>query len=208
MNKEEFYDCFKELVRRSILFSRIAGREGLLALEDFIEKEEGCKRESFKFGLRLVVDGTDACIIDKLLSNIANLEKDKYMSLFNTIQKEAVIAIQQGINTLLLFHLLNSYVETPLSEEILEKSLEEADYKFEFEGDSFDTIFEPEFIDENNKRYVGRSVTNSIRDRLLNKEIIEQQAIFELVRSGINEEIAKNIVNRIILNLRRYGGPT
>ena len=111
MDSKEFALQFKEVWELAMSFSKIAQREGLLALEEVLDYEKAAKRDIVHFGLRFVVDGTEDKIIDSILTNIINLETDEYVKTLKTIQKEAVLGILSGMNPRMLAHLLNSYVD-------------------------------------------------------------------------------------------------
>ena len=66
--------------------------------------------------MQFVADGTNAEIIDGILSNIIAQEKDEYTHKLKTIEKEAVLWIQAGINPPLFCAILNSYTDLPLTE--------------------------------------------------------------------------------------------
>ena len=119
MNRDEFLVAYTNTVRQACNCFEKARREGLLALLlDFPEVENKAdSRDIFCYGIQLVVDGTDANIIDKILSNIINQEKDDYTRLLKTIQKEAILAIQGGCNSRLLMCLMNSYTDMSLKED-------------------------------------------------------------------------------------------
>jgi len=57
-------------------------------------------------------------LIDKILSNIINLEADQDKKTLKTIQKEAVLEIQAGDNPRILAVMLNSYVNFGFEETI------------------------------------------------------------------------------------------
>ena len=116
MTHEEFIETYYVIQRRAMLFQNKARREGLLALEDDIDFEKAHKRDIFEYGIRFVVDGTDEELIEKILSNIINQEKDGYSKTLKTIQKEAVLSIQQGHNPWMLLAILNSYTDTDFEE--------------------------------------------------------------------------------------------
>jgi chemotaxis protein MotA len=116
MNNEEFVKEYKETVNRIFILSEKARREGLLAIEDMIDENKYNQRDILEFGLRLVTDGTDARVIDQILTNIINLEKDTNKKLLQTIRKEAVLRIQEGLNPRLLKLILNSYVNIEIEE--------------------------------------------------------------------------------------------
>jgi flagellar motor component MotA len=98
-------------------FSEKSRRQGLLALEEEISQERLDERDIFEYGIRFVVDGTDREVIEKILSNIIKQEKDENMRILKTIQKEAVLMIQEGINQRPLYALLNSYTDITLKED-------------------------------------------------------------------------------------------
>jgi len=117
MNHDEFVKKYYDIAKRALEFSEKARREGLLALEEKFDHEKINDRDIFEYGIRFVIDGTDQEFIDKLLSNILNQEKDEYMKVLKTIQKEAVLRIQDGMNPRQLYALLNSYTDIPLRED-------------------------------------------------------------------------------------------
>jgi flagellar motor component MotA len=113
MNKTELVSEFKSILEKAIFCSEKARREGFLALEEFFESNEdklykGCV---FELGLRLVVDGADRSIVEKILTNIVNLETDGDKKLLKTIEKEAVFSIQAGDSSYMMTLLLYSYVD-------------------------------------------------------------------------------------------------
>jgi len=123
MGNDEFLKDFYAIVERALHISEIARREGLLAVEDSLDNDKVENRDIFEYGLRFVVDGTDDEVIDKILSNIIKQEKDELQLKLKTIQKEAVLAIHEGVNTRILFSLLNSYTDIPLNDPVFKKIL-------------------------------------------------------------------------------------
>ena len=129
MNNNEFNENCKDIMKRALHYSEKARCEGLLALEDFIDSDKKRNRDIFDYGLQFVCDGTEAELVDKILSNIIRQEKDEQAVLLKTMQKEAVLAIQQGMNTWYLYCLLNSYTDMPAaSYEEFEKNIKEAGF--------------------------------------------------------------------------------
>ena len=116
MNHDEFIRAYYDVLKRALYFAEKARREGLLALEEEIITEKADNRDIFEYGMRFTVDGCDSIIIDKILSNIIKQEKDSNVALLKTIQKEAVLSIQDGTNPRLFILLLNSYVDIPLDD--------------------------------------------------------------------------------------------
>ncbi|GHV95729.1 hypothetical protein AGMMS50293_20490 [Spirochaetia bacterium] len=87
-------------------FSNKARRDGLLALEEEMEK---IKRDDiYNIGLNLVVDGTDAEVIQQILSNLIEHETDHYRKILKRMILEAVLSIQAGDNPLCMILKLNS----------------------------------------------------------------------------------------------------
>ena len=117
MNRSEFMEKYFTIVEKALKSSYKSRREGLLALEGELGKDRIDARDIFDYGLRFVIDVTDRDLIDEILSNIINQEKDEQLHTLMTIQKKAVLYIQEGINTKLLYALLNSYTDIPLNED-------------------------------------------------------------------------------------------
>jgi len=119
MERKEFVEQAAHIVRRAMAFSDKARREGLLALDDEIDVDGLRRRDIFELGIRLVVDGTDFKCIDKILSNMLDLERDELTKGLKTIQKEAALLIQDGMNTRLLLYTLFSYLGNDEMDEVL-----------------------------------------------------------------------------------------
>ena len=126
MNHAEFILQYKNFAKRAVTLAKKARREGLLSLEDELDLENVMTRDNlFEYGLRFAIDGTDQVIINKILSNIVAQDSVEYSRLLKTIQKEAVLLIQDGINPQLIGAVLNSYTDLPLSEDKIEDETEE-----------------------------------------------------------------------------------
>ena len=121
MDHAEFVESYVAMLEKALNCAETARREGLLALEEGLDHKKIDEREIFEYGMSFVVDGTDGMLIEKILSNIIMQEKDEYMRILKTIQKEAVLAIQDGLNPRILFHLLASYADIPLNDERMKK---------------------------------------------------------------------------------------
>ena len=117
MKRMEFVEQYEELIKRAMYCAQKARREGLLALENELNREKADERDVLEYGLRFVVDGVDQNIIDKILSNIVEQEKDERKHILKNIQKEAVLNIQDGINPELLYAILNSFSDISLNED-------------------------------------------------------------------------------------------
>jgi flagellar motor component MotA len=117
MNHDEFVEKYVAIAEKALHSSNKARREGLLALEEELDEKKVNERDIFEYGLRFVVDGTDAEIIDAILSNLVKQEKDEQLRLLKEMQKEAVLRIQDGTNPMILYALLNSFTDLSLNEQ-------------------------------------------------------------------------------------------
>jgi flagellar motor component MotA len=125
MTRDKFVEKYYDIVKHAMAFSEKARREGLLALENELDQKKINNRDIFEYGMRFVVDGTGREIVEKILTNLVKQEQDENVHTLKTIQKEAVLAIEEGINPGILHALLNSYTDIPLSEDHLENRMEE-----------------------------------------------------------------------------------
>ena len=123
MTYDEFTEAYFDFLNLALNCAEKARREGLLALEESIDPQKFANRDIFDYGMHFVVDGTDGAIIDKILSRVITHEKDPYRSLLKSIEKEAVLAIQEGVNPRILAHTMHSYVDIPLSDPRFKKIL-------------------------------------------------------------------------------------
>jgi flagellar motor component MotA len=124
MNRADFVAMYETIMQRALHFSEKARREGLLALDEEIVAEKVAERDILEYGLRFVIDGTDRDMIEKILSNIVNQEQDERLKILKTMQKEAVLMIQEGINRNMLYALLNSYTDIAIKDDAAGKLFE------------------------------------------------------------------------------------
>jgi len=117
VNYEEFIENYRNFTGRALEFEKKARMEGLLSLEHYFDPEKIRTRDVFEYGLRFAIDGTDPEIINKILTNIIDQDKDEYSHLLKTIQKEAVLIIQAGMNSRYLSAIMNSFTDLPLTED-------------------------------------------------------------------------------------------
>jgi flagellar motor component MotA len=113
--KKFFQECHKIFDRAMFSLGKTR-REGLLALEKLIDKNRLNHRDIMDLGFSLVVNGTDPIIIDKILSNIIDLEPDNDKRKLDIIKKEAVMGIQAGIDYGVLMFILSSYINIEIKE--------------------------------------------------------------------------------------------
>jgi flagellar motor component MotA len=120
MTRDAFEAQYIEIVQRAIAFATKSRREGLLALEDGLDQEKIKERDIFEYGIQFVVDGCDAQIVEKILSNIVKQENDEDKLLLKTIQKEAVLLISAGMPARMLYKILDSYTDVAIKDDILQ----------------------------------------------------------------------------------------
>jgi flagellar motor component MotA len=96
MNKEEFKAESEAIKARAAAIAEKSRKEGILSLTGDIDKEKYYKRDIFEFGLWMITDGIAADIIDKILTNIVNLETDEDRKTLSILKKKAILAIQAG----------------------------------------------------------------------------------------------------------------
>jgi len=110
MTNEEFVNEFKNIFDKAMLLSEETRRKGLIILKDHINVIVPNQNDIMEFGLKLIFDKIHGHIVDSVLSNIINLENDNQKKILKTVQKTAVLAIQQGYNKIVLALLLSSFV--------------------------------------------------------------------------------------------------
>jgi flagellar motor component MotA len=138
MNREEFIKAYHDFIDTALGIALKARREGILALDGDVDREKAGQRDIFHYGLQFAVDGVASEIIDKIISNIAAQEKDEYTRILKTIQKEAVMGIQQGFNHQLLHYVLNSYTDLPIMDEETKFGIDEDELQYEREEGKYD----------------------------------------------------------------------
>jgi len=104
----DFVDAYKKFAERTLYLAKKARNEGLLSLEDDIDEANIKKGDIFDYGLRFSIDGTNDEIVERILSNLINQEKDNTLKRMKAIQKEAVFAIYSGLSSKLTISLLHS----------------------------------------------------------------------------------------------------
>jgi len=116
MNEIDFMVEYNAIFERSLVFSIISRSFGLASLENALDKKKCNQRDIFEYGMLLVLDGRPPEIIDKILTNIINLEMDNQKKLLKNMQKDVVFLIQQGITQKEIMWVMNSYVNIELDE--------------------------------------------------------------------------------------------
>jgi flagellar motor component MotA len=98
-----------DIVKRAYEFNIKGRKQGLVELEADID-EKGLKhRDIFEYGIRLAAEGLDYDCINIILSNMINTGQDEPARKLKIIQKEAVLCIHKGLNSILLLCILFSF---------------------------------------------------------------------------------------------------
>jgi ribosomal protein S20 len=104
---EDFKKEFNRILERTRFISDKTLKEGLLCLDDYIDADKLNQRDIMELGLKLTCHGMDALVIDRILSNIINLENNKKRMILKTVQKTAVLAIHAGYDAKTIEMILN-----------------------------------------------------------------------------------------------------
>jgi len=157
MNETDFIAEYNAIFERSLVFSIISRSLGLVSLGNGLDKKKCNQRDIFEYGMLLVLDGRVPEIIDKILTNIINLETDNEKRILKNIQKDAVLSIQQGTTTEEIMWIMNSYVNI---------ELDEATKKY----NEINEYISKEMINETNEVQVNyNEIYKQVSEKILNK---------------------------------------
>ena len=165
MTRNKFLNKFTKFLQYAAELNEMARKCGVSSLENELENIDD---DYFREGLGLVIDEAEPVLIDEILSYNIKSEKNKYMRLYRTIQKRAVLGIQSGFNTKILVLVLFSCAglkqeEKKKIESLLMKEPHEPAGPEEFEADD----------DEDNASITAKYEFNSIRDWSMTVQDIE-----------------------------------
>jgi len=121
-----FREAFYAILKRALFFTEKVRYIEFDEIEKSLDREKIDNRDIFEYGMQFVVDGTDTSYIDKILSNIIKQEKGEQQIVLKTIQKEAVLAVQDSFHPYKLYKLLNSYTDIPLNDPEFNKMTDES----------------------------------------------------------------------------------
>ena len=124
---EDFEKEFYRILERAKFISGKTLKEGLLSLDDYIDADKLNQRDIMELGLKLTCNGMDAHVIDRILSNIINLENNKKRLVLKTVQKTAVLAIHAGYDEKTIETLIN--MDTCIKSIKIAQTQSEADQK-------------------------------------------------------------------------------
>jgi len=106
-------------IKRALELSEKARREGLLALEEYLDIDGIARRNVFEYGLPLIIDGWDAVVIKKILDNLIALETDPVRKNIAQAKQEAILSIAAGDNTRVLLIKLCAYFGEEFEKEMM-----------------------------------------------------------------------------------------
>jgi flagellar motor component MotA len=101
---EMFKVAYKNFVEKAMATSWKARREGLLACEEDLDMNAFYEREVFNYCLKLVIDGTDASVIEEL-ARIMMRNSTDWLAEYKL---QAAMSIQAGDNPRILHMKLNA----------------------------------------------------------------------------------------------------
>ena len=191
MTSEEFKSAFKNIYEKAIVLSEETRRNGLDVLKDYINVNKPDKTDIMEFGLKLVFDKIQSHIVDSLLTNIINLENDYQKKILKTVQKTAVLAIQEGYSAILLTLLLSSYLSF---DNMNENNVPDIYEEFEKKYNSI--IERARFIS-------GKTLKEGLLslDEYIDKDKLNQRDIMELGLKLTCMGIDALVIDRILSNI-------
>ncbi|WP_461255433.1 leucine-rich repeat domain-containing protein [Treponema sp. R80B11-R83G3] len=108
-------------IKRAMNLCETARREGLLALDNFLDQDGIEARDVFEYGLPMIIDGWDKKDIDAILDELIALETDPVLKNIAIAKKDAIKMIQSGENRRILLMTLLFYFDDSVKEELLSK---------------------------------------------------------------------------------------
>jgi len=127
MTHDEFIAEYHKLAPRIFQLLKTSWECGLLALEEMIDIEKAKQRDILEYSIRLVIDGMELDILEKIISNIIQQEEDKYTRRLMEIKKEVMLGLREGINNWYHLMLLNSYTDITFIDDPIVKLFFEED---------------------------------------------------------------------------------
>jgi TPR repeat protein len=146
-SEDTFFFAYSKIFLKAGRMSILAGRSGLLALEDLIDKDKIREvlaarppitmdspqlviKDVYEAGLQLIVDVTDREVIEKQLTAVIDREKDEKEKLLKTIEKNVVLELQNGTDQEELQLKMHSWAEKKI-DELSDKDIPDAEKQTE-----------------------------------------------------------------------------
>jgi flagellar motor component MotA len=105
-----------------------------------INLEKVKQRDILEYGLRFIVDGTDALVIRDILENIIDQETDEYTRQLMIIKLEIVLSVQAGDNTNIIAYKLNSLTDLSLEDDPIMREIMKENNKGALSQDEIDSL--------------------------------------------------------------------
>ena len=193
MTNEEFIKDFKNIFERAMLMSEETRRKGLIVLKEYTDVFNTSQSDIMEFGLKLIFDEIQGHIVDSILSNLINLENDNQKKILKTVQKTAVLAIQQGYNKIVLALLLSSFVNIENPDEDEMSIIVYEDFTKEYNR----ILERTRFISDKTYKEGLLCLDNYIDMDKLNKRDIMELGL-KLTYNGMDAIVIDNILSNII----------
>ena len=193
MTNDEFVGAFKNIFERAMLLSEETRRKGLAVLKDHTDVYITNQGDVMEYGLKLIFDKIQGHMVDSVLSNIINLENDNQKKILKTVQKTAVLAIQQGYNKIVLALLLSSFVNIENVNEDNTSLVVYEDFKKEYNS----ILERARFISNKTLNDGLLSLDNYIDENKLNKRDIMELGL-KLTYNGMDALVIDRILTNVI----------
>lgn len=118
--KEPYQDIIEAIITIDDM-SNIGRKEGLLALEEYTQGESGTVSDDISYGVRLVVDGAEPDLVAEITINkylLSNYVGNNALKQFILIR--GLLAVQEGLSTIIIEELLTSLLPSIVKEQAME----------------------------------------------------------------------------------------
>jgi len=193
MTNEQFVNEFKKIFERAMLLSEETRRKGIDILKDYTDVNRSNQNNIMEFGLKLIYDKIHCHVVDSVLSNIINMENDNQKKILKTVQKTAVLAIQQGYNKIVLALLLSSFVSIDNTDENDMAITVYEDFKKEYNN----ILERAKFISDITFKEGILCLDNYIDEKKLNRRDIMELGL-KLTCNGMDTLVIDNILKNVI----------
>jgi len=109
MDSKKFIEQSAYIIKRACQFNMKSRKQGIAELGGDIDADALKNLCVFEFGIRLLIDGFPLWQIEKTLSCMIYREPDLYVRRLKTIQKEAVMRINEGAASFNLLNIIFSF---------------------------------------------------------------------------------------------------
>jgi len=193
MTSDEFMNEYKKIFERAVLLSEETRKKGLTILKDYTDIYKPNQNDVMEYGLKLIYDKIQGHIVDSVLSTLISLENDNQKKILKTVQKSAVLAIQEGYNKVILALLLSSFINIDnLNEDTMSIDVYE-----DFEKAYKNILERTAFISEKTLKEGMLCLDDYIDEKKLNQRDIMELGL-KLTCFGIDGRVIDRILSNII----------